>query len=342
MIVHHDRPRNCETPISELAGGLTPQASFYVRNHFDAPTLDPSSWRLDVIGLVERPLMLHLADLQEMRSQTLTVTLECAGNGRAFLHPPTEGEPWGLGAVSTAAWTGVPLSDVLDRAGFTAQAREVLFRGGDSGPVGPARETIHFERSLTIDEARQSGGLLVYAMNGEPLPVQHGSPLRLVVPGWYGVASVKWLTTIEAIETPFSGYFQTEKYVYEWERDGQAVREPVQRLRVRALITEPRPDQAVEAGHLVVRGMAWSGAASIARVEVRVGGGSWQEARLLGSPSRDRWQPWELTARVRGSGRTTVSARATDLVGRTQPQQPEWNRLGYGSNAIQEVTVQVR
>jgi DMSO/TMAO reductase YedYZ molybdopterin-dependent catalytic subunit len=342
MIVHHERPRNCETPISELAGGVTPQASFYVRNHFDAPTLDAANWRLEVKGLVERPLGLRLADLQEMRSNTLIVTLECAGNGRAFLHPATEGEPWGLGAVGTAAWTGVPLSDVMDRAGPVAAAREVLFRGADSGPVGPARDIRGFERSLPLDEARQSGALLAYALNGEPLPVQHGYPLRLVVPGWYGVASVKWLTAIEAIERPFSGYFQTEKYVYEWERDGQVLREPVNRMRVRALITEPRLDQAVEAGDLVVRGMAWSGAAPIARVEVSIGGGSWQEARLLGSPSRDHWQAWTLIARVGGPGGTTVAARATDVAGRTQPRKPEWNRLGYGSNAIQEVAVHVR
>jgi len=342
MIVHHERPRNCETPISELVGSLTPQASFYVRNHFDAPTLDAATWRLEVGALVERPLRLRLADLQGMRSQTLIVTMECAGNGRAFLHPATEGEPWGLGAVGTAAWTGVSLSDVIDQAGPRAAARELIFRGADCGPVGPSRQTTRFERSLPLDEARQSAALLAYGMNGEPLPVQHGYPLRLIVPGWYGVASVKWLTSIEASETPFSGYFQTVKYVYEWERDGQVVREPVNRLRVRALITEPRPDQAVEAGDLVVRGMAWSGAAPIARVEVRVGGGAWQEARLLGSPSRDRWQPWELITSAGDPGGTTVAARATDLAGRMQPQQPEWNRLGYGSNAIQEVAVHIR
>jgi len=342
MIVHHERPRNCETPISELVGSLTLQASFYVRNHFDAPTLDAANWRLEVGGLVEHPLRLRLADLEGMRSQTLIVTLECAGNGRAFLHPATEGEPWGLGAVGTAAWTGVSLGDVIDRAGPGAPVRELVFRGADSGPVGQSSEIRGFERSLPIDEARQSGAVLAYAMNGEPLPRQHGYPLRLIVPGWYGVASVKWLTTIEAIKTPFSGYFQTEKYVYEWERGGPVVREPVNRLRVRALITEPGPDQAVDAGDLVVRGMAWSGAAPIARVEVRVGGGAWREARLLGSPSRDRWQPWVLIASVADPGRTTVAARATDLAGRTQPKRPEWNRLGYGSNAIQEVAIHVR
>jgi DMSO/TMAO reductase YedYZ molybdopterin-dependent catalytic subunit len=343
MIVHRERPLNGETPISELSRSIvTPNASFYVRNHFDVPTLDPSSWRLEIGGLVERPLRLSLPDLQRMPSQTLRVTMECAGNGRALLSPPTEGEPWGLGAVSTAEWTGVPLVDVLDQAGLRSQARELLFRGADGGPMARRTGVTHFERSLTLDEVAASPPLLAYAMNGEPLPIQHGYPLRLIVPGWYGVASVKWLTGIEVIEVAFTGYFQTERYYYEWERDGHQVREPVNRLRVRALITEPRPDQGVAAGDLLVRGLAWSGVAPIARVEVRVGGGAWQEARLLGAPSTHNWQPWELMSSAQGPGATTIEARATDLAGRTQPQQPEWNRLGYGSNAIQEVPIYVR
>jgi DMSO/TMAO reductase YedYZ molybdopterin-dependent catalytic subunit len=342
VIVHRERPRNCETPVPELAEPLTRPSVFYVRNHFDPPSLDPAVWRLEVGGRVEHPLSLTLAELRAMPAQTLTVTLECAGNGRAALQPPTDGEPWGFGAVSTATWTGIPLSDVLDRAGPSAHAPEILFRGADRGPVGQPDRIAHFERSLPIDVARQSDALLAYAMNGAPLPIDHGYPLRLIVPGWYGVASVKWLTSIEAITTPFTGYFQAEKYVYEWERDGRVAREPVTRLRVRALITEPRPDVGVEAGDLAIRGMAWSGTAPIARVEVRVGNGSWREARLLGAPSRDHWQPWELVTTVREPGRTMVAARAIDLDGRTQPPQPEWNRLGYGSNAIQEIAVQVR
>jgi len=342
MIVHRERPLNSETPIAELTRGtVTPNAAFYVRNHFEPPLLDPSSWRLEVGGLVERPLRLSLPELRAMRSQTLMVTLECAGNGRARLSPPTEGEPWGLGAVGTAEWTGVPLIDVLDRAGPRPAAREALFRGADGGPLEGRSGNTRFERSLALDEARESPALLAYAMNNEPLPIQHGYPLRLIVPGWYGVASVKWLAAIEIIDAAFSGYFQRERYVYEWERDGQLVREPVNRLRVRALITEPRPNQAVEAGDIVVRGVAWSGVAPIARVEVSIDAGPWQAARLSGKPGTGSWQPWELIARESRPGRTTVRARATDLAGRTQPPQPEWNRLGYGSNAIQEVRVDI-
>ncbi len=343
LVVHRAHPLNCETSIPALIGGVVmPNAHFYVRNHFQIPALDPHTWHLNVSGLVERSLSLNLRDIHNLRSQTLIVTLECAGNGRSLLHPPAEGEKWGLGAVSTAEWTGVPLVEVLDRAGIKPGAREVLFRGADAGTVDTRTEIVHFERSLKLDDARGSEALLAYAMNGEPLPIQHGYPLRVIIPGWYGMTSVKWLTEIEVIAGAFSGYFQTDKYVYEWQRDSQMVREPVTLQRVRALITEPGRDEEVEPGDLAIRGVAWSGAAPIARVEVSVGGGSWQEAHLVGERNRHRWQWWELITRVDRPGTTTLRARATDMAGRTQPEQPEWNRLGYGSNAIQEVPVRIR
>jgi len=343
LVVHRAHPLNCETSIPALIGGVVmPNAHFYVRNHFQIPLLDPSPWRLEVGGLVERPLSLSLRDLKNMRSQTLVVTLECAGNGRSLLDPPVAGEKWGLGAVSTAEWTGVPLVEVLDRAGIKAGACEVVFRGADSGTVPGRTGTIRFERSLRLDDARDSGALLAYAMNGEPLPIQHGYPLRVTVPGWYAVTSVKWLTEIEVIDVPLSAHFQTDAYFYEWERDGQVVREPVTLQRVRSLITEPTPDAEVECGDVAIRGVAWSGAAPIACVEVSVGGGPWQQARLVSERNRHSWQWWELLTRIDRPGTTPLRVRATDLAGRTQPGQPEWNRLGYGNNAIQEVTVHLR
>jgi DMSO/TMAO reductase YedYZ molybdopterin-dependent catalytic subunit len=178
-------------------------------------------------------------------------------------------------------------------------------------------------------------------MNGEALPVQHGAPVRLIVPGWYAVASVKWLTDIELVDRRFTGHYQTDKYVYEWHRDGQALREPVTLQRVRALITEPAPDEEVRRGELAIRGVAWSGAAPIARVEVSVGSGSWQEARLVSERKRHSWQWWELVTRLDEPGPVTLRARATDLAARTQPEHAEWNRLGYGNNAIQHVPIRV-
>jgi DMSO/TMAO reductase YedYZ molybdopterin-dependent catalytic subunit len=318
-----------------------PNAHFYVRNHFQIPLLDSSTWRLGVAGLVERPLSLSLRELETMRSHTLVVTLECAGNGRSRFDPPIEGEKWNLGAVSTAEWTGVPLVEVLDRAGVEAAAREVLFRGADSGTVWGRSETIRYERSLRVDDARRSEALLAYAMNGEALPIQHGYPLRVVVPGWYGMASVKWLTEIELVDEQFAGHFQAEAYMYEWPRDGGTVREPVTLQNVRSLITDPSPGQEVHRGDVAIRGVAWSGAAQIARVDVQLGDGPWQQARLLGDRTRQSWQWWELITRIDEPGPLVVRARATDLAGRTQPDAPEWNRLGYGNNAIQDVPVNV-
>ena len=342
MVVHRAHPLNCETSIPALIGGaVMPNQRFYVRNHFPIPQLDATSWRLDVAGLVERPLSLSLRDLVKMPSQTEFVTLECAGNGRSDLNPRVDGEQWNLGAVSTAEWTGVPLAEVLNRAGAKTGAREVVFRGADSGKLDGS-ELIRFERSLSLDEAQGSAGLLAYAMNGEALPIAHGYPLRVIVPGWYAVASVKWLTQIDVISDRFSGHYQTESYFYEWQRDGQLIREPVSQMRVRSLITEPEPESEVEQGELPIRGVAWSGTAPIARVEVSIGGGPWQSARLMGEPRRHSWQGWELIARLEQPGSTVIAARATDMASRTQPDSPEWNRLGYGNNVIQKVRVDVR
>jgi DMSO/TMAO reductase YedYZ molybdopterin-dependent catalytic subunit len=342
LLVHRAHPLNCETPLSELVGGVVvPTARFYVRNNFPIPSLDAADFRLRVNGLVDRPLTLGLRELQNMRSQTEVVTLECAGNGRTLFDPPVPGERWQYGAVSTAEWTGVPLVEVLDRAGVRSGAAEVRFRGADGGEVDKRRGTIRFERSLTLDQARESDAILAYAMNGEPLPIQHGYPLRLVVPGWYGVASVKWLTEIEVTDQPFDGYYQAERYVYYWTREGREVREPVTLQKVRALITEPAPGQEAAPGELVVRGVAWSGAAPVARVEVSVDGGDWREARLVGERKRHSWQWWELIAGFERRGDVTLRARATDLAGRTQPDRAEWNKLGYGNNGIHEVTARI-
>jgi DMSO/TMAO reductase YedYZ molybdopterin-dependent catalytic subunit len=342
LVVHRAHPLNCETSIPALIGGVVmPSARFYVRNHFQIPNLSPDSFRLAVGGLVDRPLSLSISDLQNMRSEHLVVTLECAGNGRSLFDPPVDGEKWNLGAVSTAEWTGVPLTEVLDRAGVRSSAREVVFRGADGGAVEGSEEPIRFERSLQIDQVRTSDVLLAYAMNGESLPIEHGYPLRLIVPRWYAVASVKWLTEIDVTERSFEGYYQTDKYRYEWMREGGLVREPVTLQRVRALITDPEPDTRLRRGDVAIRGVAWSGAAPIALVEVCVGDGEWQRARLIGERGRHSWQWWELTTRMDQPGELKLRARATDLADRVQPDQAEWNRLGYGNNAIQAISVRV-
>ena len=178
-------------------------------------------------------------------------------------------------------------------------------------------------------------------MNGEPLPIQHGYPLRVIVPGWYAVTSVKWLSEIELIDKPFTGHYQNDAYFYEWKREGLVVQEPVTLQRVRSLITEPGANHEVERGPFAIRGVAWSGAAPIARVEVSIANGPWEPARLVGERSRHSWPWWELITRVDAPGTITIRARASDLAGRSQPEQPDWNRLGYGNNAIQKVPVRI-
>jgi DMSO/TMAO reductase YedYZ molybdopterin-dependent catalytic subunit/rhodanese-related sulfurtransferase len=343
LVVHRTRPLNCETSLPALIGGIVmPNARFYVRNHFDTPTLDVTSWRLELGGLVERPLRLSLGDLQRRPSHSLVATLECAGNGRSMFDPPVEGEQWQLGAASTAEWTGVPLAVLLDEAVPTVDATHVIFRGADRGVVDGTPDPISFERSLTVTDARHSDAVLAYAMNGDPLPVEHGYPVRLIVPGWYAVASVKWLTEIDVVGEPFEGFFQMDRYVFEWEREEGRVLEPVRHQRVRALITEPSGEREVPAGDVAIRGVAWSGAAPIDRVDVRIGDGEWQPARLVGTRQRHCWQWWELIAHLDRQGPTTVRARATDMSGNTQPERAAWNRLGYGANSIQVVELDVR
>jgi DMSO/TMAO reductase YedYZ molybdopterin-dependent catalytic subunit len=321
-VVRQADPLNAEVPLGRLADHfLTPNEGFYARNHFAVPTIDPDQWRLRVGGLVETPLELSLRELHVMPAQTLIVTLECAGNGRSFFDPPIDGEQWGLGAVSTAEWKGVPLLDVLERAGVKARSSDLVFRGGDGA----------FERSLRLEEARRASLLLAYEMNGEPVPRLHGGPLRLIVPGWYAVASVKWLTTIEVVDRPFAGFFQTERYVY-------GPSDPVTVVRVRSVISQPEDRAVVASGALLVKGMAWSGSGPVSRVEVSVDGGDWLPANLS-APQRYAWRYWERRVRIPRVGSVTIRSRATDAAGVTQPDSAGWNRLGYGNNSIQIVTV---
>ncbi|HSS61537.1 MAG TPA: sulfite oxidase [Candidatus Limnocylindrales bacterium] len=322
LVVRRAQPFNAEAQLATLADHvLTPNERFYVRNHFPVPRIDARRWRLTIRGLVDTPLEVSLRMLREMRSRALAVTLECAGNGRSFFRPAIEGEPWVLGAVSTARWGGVLLSALLDRAGMRAEATHLVFRGADGA----------YERGLSLDEARGTPVLLAYSMNGDPLPAMHGGPVRLIVPGWYGVASVKWLGSVEVTDRPFAGRYQTDRYVY-------AKSKPVTLMRVRSLISRPEDGAAVRAGIVNVRGLAWSGSGGVRRVEVSVEGGAWRPARLT-APKHFAWQSWRHTVRIRSGQTMTLRSCATDASGETQPEHAEWNALGYGNNSIQTVTV---
>ena len=336
--------RNHGLPLEALAYDTTPAGLHYLLIHYDIPVVDPQAWRLAVDGRVERELSLSLDDLRARPATTLAVTLECAGNGRAQLSPRPLSQPWLLEAVGTAEWTGVRVGELLDEAGVSGDAVEVLFGGLDRGVEGGEEQS--YERSLPLADARREAVLLAYAMNGEPLPPQHGFPLRLVVPGWYGMTSVKWLERITVLDRPFEGYQQARGYRLRQHPDEAG--EPVTRMVPRSLMVPPGiPDFATRVrtaplAPCVVRGRAWSGFGPIERVEFSDDRGeTWTDARLGGQPSRWAWRAWESDWEPAGPGEYELCCRATDSEGNTQPLQAPWNLGGYANNAVQRVPVTV-
>jgi DMSO/TMAO reductase YedYZ molybdopterin-dependent catalytic subunit len=338
LVMVKAEPFNAETPHEALREPVTPTPLHYVRSNFSLPD-HPGT--ITIGGAVERPMTLTLDDLHALPATTLTVTLECAGNGRIGLMPLPTGEPWAGNAVGTARWTGVPLHLLLERAAPRAEGGAVYFEGADHGPYkgGP---DIPFGRSLTLDRALDPAArvLVVWAMNDAPLPDDHGAPLRLLMPGWYGMASVKWLAKIEVLTAPYEGQFQTKSYQFEWpDRAKQAVTT----MQPRALITDPAPGDTLPRGPYTVRGKAWSGTGPITAVEVSIdGAGEWQAARVAPPRGPYEWQEWSFDWAGADPGRHVLRARATDASGATQPDSPAWNRLGYGNNAVQVLGIDVR
>ena len=338
--------RNHAMPLEALRWPITPVGLHYLLVHYDVPLVDPATWRLEVGGTVAQPLLKTLDELREWPSVELTATMECAGNGRALFEPRPLSQPWLTEAVGTAIWRGVPLAALLDEARPGSDAVEVVFSALDRGLEGGVEQ--RYARSLPLAEARESGAVLAYEMNGAPLPPQHGFPLRLVVPGWYGMTNVKWLTAVTLTTEPFAGYQQAMSYRYRQHEDEPG--RPVTRMRPRSLLVPPGlPDfftreRVVEGSPIALEGRAWSGGAPVARVEVSDdGGASWLEARL----TRDLEGPWawvrfELEWEPPRTGAFVLCSRATDETGATQPLEPEWNVGGYENNAVQLVSVTVR
>ena len=312
--------------------------------HFDIPHVDAAAWRLRIGGLVEQPLELTLAELRARPAHTHAVTLECAGNGRALLSPrPPASQPWLSEAVGTAEWTGTPLAPLLEEAGLRHDALEVVFTGLDRGVQGGVEHT--YERSLPVADALRSDVLLAYAINEQPLPPQHGYPLRLIVPGWYGMTHVKWLGEISVVGEPFQGWQQTAAYRFHVSEDDPG--EPVTRMLPRALLAPPGiPDfltraRSLDAGPCLLAGRAWSGFGPVERVEVSVDGGkSWDDA-TLGEPLAEfAWRGWSHRWHA-SPGEYELCCRATDAAGNTQPAEAAWNLGGYCNNAVQRVLVTV-
>src|SRR5438128_4208210 len=346
-IVRGEDPLNLEMPFSTLDSFITPTKSFYVRTHFPIPAIDRDAWWLHVDGEVEKPFSMNYEELLELESLTLPVTLECAGNNRNFLEPKVKGVQWGLGAVGTAEWTGVPLSILLARGELKPGAREVILEGADGGmleePKKPPGE-LKFARSIPLNKAR-ADVLLAYKMNGSELPPQHGFPLRAIVPGWYAMASIKWLQRIIITNRPFTGYYQTMDYAY-WERRGDiAELTPLTEMQIKAQIARPAEDEIVPANSNVhIHGAVWTCDGEITKVEVSTDrGATWNEASLIDKYNPNALTRWECQWRTPSQpGKQILIARATDSRGCTQPIERDPDRGTYMINHLLPITVEIR
>ncbi|MEP6603285.1 MAG: sulfite oxidase [Spartobacteria bacterium] len=334
-------------PFEKLDGFITPTELFYVRTHFPIPKIDKRMWRLRLEGEVEKPFEISYQELIELESTTIPATLECAGNSRNLLETKVKGVQWGLGAVGNAKWTGVPLSILLERAGVKTNAREVILEGADEGPLEDPkapRGNVRFARSIPLAKAKQDV-LLVYKMNDVDLPAENGFPVRAIVPGWYAVASIKWLQRIIVSDRPFNGYYQTLDYAF-WKRDGEnAVLVPLTEMQIKAEIARPTNGETVSANSTArVRGAAWTGGGEIVKVELSTdGGANWNEAKLSHDSAPNAWRLWEYNWQTPAqSGKQTLIARATDSRGGTQPLERDPDRGTYMINQLLPITVEVR
>jgi DMSO/TMAO reductase YedYZ molybdopterin-dependent catalytic subunit len=354
-IVRSESPLNLEMQFSSVDSFVTPTTSFYVRTHFPIPAINRDAWWLCVEGQVENAFGINYQELTALASVTAPVTLECAGNNRNFLEPKVKGVQWHLGAVGNAEWTGVPLSILLDRATPRSNACEIVLEGADRGilqdPKSPPGE-LKFARSVPLEKARRDV-LLVYKMNGEDLPAEHGFPLRAIVPGWYAMASVKWLQRIIVMDRPFTGYYQTIDYAYwkrtdygHWQR-GEQIGEltPLSEMQIKSQIARPAEGEVVSANEAFrVSGAAWACDAEITKVELSIdGGATWNNADLLGQSHSNAWRLWEFNWQTPSqSGRQTLIARATDSLGRTQPVHRDPDRGTYMINHLLPIQVEVK
>jgi sulfane dehydrogenase subunit SoxC len=336
--------RNHGMQLEGLRYDRTPAGMHYLVIHFDIPAAEEAAWTVEVDGLVDRPLSLTMADLRSRPAVTMPITMECAGNGRALLSPRAESQPWLFEAVGNAEWTGTPLAPIIKEAGIRPDAVELLFTGADHGIQGEVEQD--YQWSFSLGDILRDDVLLAFEMNGHPLPPQHGYPIRLLVPDWYGMCSVKWLRRITAIAEPFDGF---QLWAYQLRQDEDDPGERVTRKQPRALMAPPGfPDfparrRFIDAGPQELTGRAWSGWGHVAGVEISTdGGGSWTPATLGPRPaSSSSWRSWSFRWDAR-PGDHELLARATDDAGNRQPVDPPWNLHGFANNMAQRVAVTVR
>jgi DMSO/TMAO reductase YedYZ molybdopterin-dependent catalytic subunit len=346
LIVRSLRPPDYETPVALMDSWLTPVEHFYVRSHLPVPpSLDLAAWTLQVEGEVATPLTLSVDELRKMPAVTITSTLECAGNGRAFFDPPVAGIQWAKGAVGTARWTGVRMADVLKRAGAKSTGRFVVMSAADR-PLGTMPD---FVRQVPMAKAMHPDTLIALDMNGQPLTPLHGFPLRAIIPGWEGAYSIKWLTNLTVLDRESDSFWVTTAYRYPTRRvaPGATVdakdMAALTGLVVKSLITKPLDGATVAPGPIDVAGFAWAGETDIAKVDISTDdGATWVPARLTGERARYAWRRFEFTFTAAQPQSYLIHARATDANGRIQPMAPPWNPSGYLWNAPDWVRIEVK
>ena len=328
-------PENSETPLDAVSSWVTPNRLFFVRNHFEVPAINPETWELKMEGLVERPQSWTLATLAAMPQHSVFATVECAGNGRSFLREKAAGVQWGAGAIGHAEWTGVRLRDLLNAARVKSTAMEVVFEGADRGTEPDHPDPMFFSRSLPLSKALDGDTLVALRMNGDWLDSNHGAPMRLFVPGWYGVASVKWLRRIRVIDHEYAGYFQTSKYSIQKTTAAGKRRLPLGPGVVKSEMLQPAANAKLGLGPHRIAGLAWGGEERIARVDVSTdGGGSWQSAQLKGLQQPFSWCQWECPWTAETLGAHTLLCRAQTESGQIQPFEYDDNNLGYLINIV--------
>ena len=336
--------RNHGMPLEALRWDVTPIGLHYLLTHYDIPDVDAETWRLEVDGLVHRELSLSLDEIRSRPAVEAVVTMECAGNGRAKVEPHVVSQPWLLEAVGTARWRGISVAGLLEDVGVQEGAADALFVGLDRGVEGGEEQ--EYARSVPLEELAAADALLAYEVNGVPLPPQHGFPLRLVVPGWYGMTSVKWIGRITLLAEPHAGYQMHHSYRLRQDEDEEGV--PIMRMAPRSLMVPPglaeflTRGRVVEAGACELTGRAWSGESEIVSVEVSADGGDTWAAAELGDRVLGRWawRSWRYTWDAE-PGEHELCCRARDAAGNEQPLDPSWNVGGYMNNAVQRVPVTV-
>ncbi|TWD98727.1 molybdenum-dependent oxidoreductase-like protein [Neobacillus bataviensis] len=342
LITKSLNPENQETPIQFINNNIVDGNLFYRRNHFSYPHFTSSFYFLPIHGFVHTPRTFSLQEIYSLPSRTIKVVLECSGDKRDFFEPKAFGEQWEKGAISQGIWKGVSLRTLLQYTGVIDAAKELVFEGYDYGERPDSDQMVNFSRSLPIEKALEPDTIIAYEYNNQPIPFKHGFPLRLIVPGWYAMASVKWIKSITVIDKEFKGPYQTVDYVYYPNKEDDSGKFPVTTINVNSTIQYPLNRQLLTTGLYHIKGIAWTGKGSIDKVEISLDDGhTWETCQLTSTSEKYSWVSWNYQWEVLKKGEYTIKSKATDSHANVQPSKPFWNRKGYGYNAVDHIKVKV-